>query len=871
MTTPVMEQYWSAKKQHPDALLFFHMGDFYELFYDDAKTASQALGISLTARQKGENPIPMAGVPVRSVHHYLRRLVRDGYKVAICDQMEEAKDADGLVDRAITRIVTAGTLTDDAILDGKENNFLAAVLPAGDAVGLSWVDLSTGAFFAETAAAGRLADVFGRLAPAELLAPEEALRGDPALEVRIREPLEGVLTPRPDWTFDREVAVRALNEHFGTASLEGFGVEDLGPALGAAGAILAYLRETQRGALAHIRKIEAYRSAQFMNIDRATQRALEIVRAVRDGGREGTLLDVLDRTATSMGARLLKGWVLAPLVDVGPIRERQAAVRELCEDSPTRAALTTELQEIADLERIAARVGTGRAGPRDLAALSDSLGRVPQVRSALEASQSALLGRVLGALDPIEDLGSLLERALLDAPALGIKEGGIIRPGFDAPLDELHSIATRGKDWMAQLQAREIERTGIPNLRVGYNQVFGYFIEVTRAQSKAVPADYVRKQTLKNAERYVTPELKAEEAKVLHASDRARERELELFLGLRDEAQLRLSRIQSLASAIATLDALGSLAAVAASQGFAFPEVDDSLEIDVRDGRHPVVERALPAGSFVPNDVHLDVESSRVLVITGPNMAGKSTYIRQVAHLVLLAQIGSGVPARSARIGIADRLFARVGAQDEHYRGKSTFLVEMTETANILNNATERSLVILDEVGRGTSTFDGVAIAWAVTEHLHRAVRCRTLFATHYHQLTDLAALYPGIGNRNVLVKESGHEVVFLHKIVEGGTDRSYGIHVARLAGVPLEVIERAESLLRELDSEAENLSRKLRALVGAVEPQPGEPKRPLVQLSLFRPIDDPVARALRGIDPERLTPVEALVKLVELRKLLGG
>jgi DNA mismatch repair protein MutS len=865
MSSPMMEQYLSVKKAHPDALLFFHMGDFYELFFDDAKVASKALGITLTARQKGDNAIPMAGVPVRSVHHYLRRLVRDGFRVAICDQVQDPKDADGLVDRAVTRIVTAGTLTDDAILESKENNFLAALRPAGAVVGVAWVDLSTGAFFVEDVAAGALADVLVRLSPAEVLAPDDAHRADAALAEILRDGRSGVVTPRPDWTFDRELSVRALNEHFGSTSLEGFGVEDVGPALGAAGALLAYLRDTQRGALAHIRKIEAYRSSRFMTLDRATQRALELVTSGRDGGREGTLLDVLDRTATAMGARLLRSWVLAPLLDVDAIRERQAAVRELFDEAGMRSAVACELREIADLERIAARVGTGRASPRDLAALRDSLARVPTIRAALERCRSAELGRLLEAADPIDDLGSLLARALEDAPAFAPKDGGIVRSGFDAELDDLRAIGARGKDWMAELQAREAERTGISGLKVGYNSVFGYYIEVSRSQTKTLPADYSRKQTLKNVERYVTPELRAEESRVLHAADRSREREYEIFLTLRDETAARLGRIQSLAAALASLDATASLASVAASSRWTFPDVHDGLEVDVRDGRHPVVERALPAESFVPNDLALDGAASRVLVITGPNMAGKSTFIRQAALLVLLAQIGSAVPAASAKIGTVDRIFARVGAQDELFRGKSTFLVEMMETANILNNAAPRSLVILDEIGRGTSTFDGVSIAWAVTEHLHRVIRARTLFATHYHQLTDLAELYPGIGNRNVLVQESGDEIAFLHRIVEGGTDRSYGIHVARLAGVPREVIARAEELLAELDQEAEGLSRRLRALAG------GEAASPRLQLSLFRPVpvDDAVVRALRAIDPERLTPVDALVKLAELKKLL--
>ncbi|MBI1850969.1 MAG: DNA mismatch repair protein MutS [Planctomycetes bacterium] len=866
----MMEQYLSVKKAHPDTLLFFHMGDFYELFFDDAKVASKALGIALTARQKGENAIPMAGVPVRSVHHYLRRLIRGGFRVAICDQVQDPKDADGLVERAVTRIVTAGTITDDAILEGKENNFLAAVRPSGSTVGLAWVDLSTGAFFVEDVARDRLADAFSRLAPAEVLAPDDAVRGDADLSALLRDGQTGVVSPRPDWTFDRELACRSLGEHFGIASLEGFGVEDVGPALGAAGAVLAYLRDTQRGALAHIRKIEAYRSSLFMTIDRATQRALELVNAGRDGGREGTLLDVLDHTATAMGARLLRTWILAPLLDVEAIRGRQSAVREIGEDADMRTSIGVELLEIADLERIAARVGTGRASPRDLAALRDSLVRVPAIRAALDRCRSAELGRLLELADPIEDLASLLTRSLEDAPALALKEGGIIRTGFDAELDELHAIGARGKDWMAALQAREVERTGISSLKVGYNAVFGYYIEIGRSQTKSLPADYSRKQTLKNVERYVTPDLRAEESKVLHAADRAREREYELFLKLRDETAARLGRVQSLAAALATIDALASLATVATSSRWVFPDVHDDLEIDVRDGRHPVVERALPAESFVPNDLVLDGTASRVLVITGPNMAGKSTYIRQAALLVLLAQIGSAVPARAAKIGVVDRVFARVGAQDELFRGKSTFLVEMMETANILNNATSRSLVILDEIGRGTSTFDGVSIAWAVTEHLHKIVRARTLFATHYHQLTDLAELYPGIGNRNVLVQESGDEIAFLHRIVEGGTDRSYGIHVARLAGVPREVIVRAEELLAELDQEAEGLSRRLRALAGPSAPEDGNPAPSPVQLSLFRPIplDDSVVRALRAIDPERMTPLEALTKIAELKKM---
>lgn len=868
MPTPVMEQYFRAKREHPDALLFFHMGDFFEMFYEDAKEASRALGLTLTsrAREEGEAPIPMAGVPVRNADAYLKRLLRLGYRVALCEQVEDADAAKGLVERAVTRVLTPGTLIEDGALEAKEENFLLAVAPGASRLGLAWIDVSTGSFVIDEIAAGSLADEVARLRPAEALVPE----GLPAEIESVLEDGGAALTRRPPFRFLPEEGERALREHLGVATLLGFGVEAAGLAVGAAGAAVRYLGETQRTALPHLRRLERYARSEVMTLDRATRSSLEISRSLRGEGAEGTLLSVLDRSITAMGGRLLRSALAAPLTRLPDIASRQEAVRELFETGFLRSDLRNALLSIHDVERLAARIATGRAHPRDCLSLEQSLAAIPGLRALLADARAGALARAAAALDPMEDVRSLLDRAIADDAPLALKDGGIVKSGFDPRVDELRSISADGAGFLRELEEREAARTGIESLRVGFNRVFGYYIEVTHANAALVPKDYHRKQTLKNAERYVTDELKALESKVLGAEERLKALEYEVFVRVRAEIGTKenVERLQKTAAAVAYLDFLGALAETASRNAWVAPAVDDGGLVEIVEGRHPVLESVLPRGEFVPNDARLGGQNGTVLVITGPNMAGKSTYIRQVALITLLAQIGSFVPAKSARIGVVDRIFTRVGASDELSRGLSTFMVEMTETANILNNATRKSLVILDEVGRGTSTFDGLAIAWAITEHLAKSVGAKTLFATHYHQLTDLEQILPGVRNWNVLVAEQGESVVFLHRIVPGGTDKSYGIHVAKLAGIPEAVVDRAQRLLREIEDEHVELSRKMQE--AGFKGWPKRAPRLPGQLGLFgataaAPDESPLVASLLALDPEALSPAQALDALKEL------
>ena len=858
--TPAMKQYLDAKRRVGDALLFFRIGDFYEMFFDDAKLVSKLLGLALTSRSKGEDAVPMAGVPARSVEGYLVRLVRMGQKVAICEQVQDAREAQGLVDREVVRIVTPGTLTEDAALGAKEDLHIAALLVSGKAAGLAWADLSTGRFEAQDTERASLADDLARVAPAEILVcagerPEEVAR---ALGETAK------VTERPSWHFDADQALDAIRKHFRVAGLEGFGLAPGAPSVRAAGALLAYLEETQKTALEHITAIRPFRADRVMRLDRATVRCLELVETLRERDREGSLLAVLDQTQTGMGGRLLRHWLLHPLLKREEIEVRLDAVGELAADRARRGALREGAARMYDVERIAGKVAVGRALARDLLALRDSLAALPALRDTLAGARSALLQGAAGGIDPMEDLAELLRKALADDPPPTLKEGGLIRDGYDERLDDLRGIGREGKGWIAKFQAREAARTGIPNLKVGFNQVFGYYIEVTNSHKDKAPADYVRKQTLKNAERYITPDLKSWEEKVLSSEERSKDLEYDLFLELRGKCAERVKALQAAAEAVALADAAASLAETAAKRGYVRPEIHEGPEIEVEDGRHPVLEAMIGPGKFVPNDLVVK-EDSRIQVITGPNMAGKSTYIRQAALLVLMAQAGSFLPAKKARIGLADRIFTRVGAADEIARGLSTFMVEMTETANILNNATERSLVVLDEVGRGTSTFDGVSIAWAVTEHLHERVGCRTLFATHYHELTELALALESVKNFNVAVKEWGEEIVFLHRIVPGGADKSYGIHVARLAGIPRDVVERAKVILSNLEANALAPGDKPSF---APPPKGRKGKEPTLQLTLFSARPSALIQALKALDPDRMTPLEALMRIKELRDL---
>ncbi len=857
--TPVMRQFESAKSEHPDALLFFRMGDFYELFHEDAKEAARLLDITLTARNDG---IPMAGVPVRSLDSYLRRLVNIGRRVAICEQIEDAKKAKGIVKRAVVRVVTPGTLTEDGNLDVGRNNYLVAVAApkrAGGAAGLAWVDLSTGAFELAELPASALSDELARLEPAEILVSRSALASRPdvlaALDAAGTAAAEREVEP---WRLDPQDGRRALCTRHGVADLSGFGLDGLAAAVGCAGALLSYLEETQKTALPHLRRPRLHTPADSLVVDRVTLRCLEVVANQRDAGRSDTLLEVVDRTRTAMGARLLRGWLTAPLARLDPIAMRHDAVASL-DDAPVgRADLRDALRNVHDLERLTARVSTGRATPRDVLALGRSLAQVPQIRTLLERHEAGLLCALGNAADPLTDLTAEIERTISNPAPLTIREGGIIREGISEDLDRARTLARGAKEVLAEMQRRESERTGIQNLRVGYTSVFGYFLEVSRGQVGRVPEEWTRRQTLKNVERYITPELKELEEQILGADDRARTLEEELFLGLRSRIAEDVSTLLDTAGAVAEIDVLACLAEVASEKGWTRPTLDETGSLRVRNGRHPVLDGRTEE-PFVPNDAELDTASQHVVLITGPNMAGKSTYIRQVALIALLAHVGSFVPADEARIGRVDRIMARVGASDDIAGGRSTFMVEMTETANILHNATKRSLVILDEVGRGTSTYDGVALAWAITEHLATVTGCRTLFATHYHELTTMPSTIEQLGrsvrNARVAVREWGDRVVFLRRIEEGGTDRSYGIHVARLAGLPDEVVERARSVLSGLET-------RRHALLGDTQGT-GE------QLPLFRPPPDegrapehPVLGEVRDVDVARTTPLDALALL---------
>ncbi|MFN8823598.1 MAG: DNA mismatch repair protein MutS [Planctomycetota bacterium] len=847
-TTPAMAQYVAQKQRHPDALLFFRMGDFYELFFEDAKTAAKALGITLTSRSKGEGAIPMAGVPYRAVDGYLRRLVQMGHKVAICEQMQDPKDAKGVVERAVVRVVTPGTLTEDNLLDGRRDNHLAAVLHGKDKVGIAWVELSTGAFFVVECPPDRLADELARIEPAELLLPEER-RG----EHRHWLPQDSVpISFRPAYDFGTEGASRLLQQFFAVKTLAGFGVQELPLAIGAAGALVTYLQATQLCALPHLRRVEVWHDGAFMRLDRATRQSLELVQTMRDA--EGTsLLQILDRSSTPMGARALRHWLLAPLARVQPIVQRQDAVAELFDDGELRTLVTGQLAQVLDLERLGSRAAFGRANGRDLVGLRQSLDRLPPLCERLRTCRSELLCSLGLSLDPLTDLASAIAGALVDEPPNTIKEGGLIRAGYSPELDELRTLARDSSEWLARYQQDLVDRTGIPSLKVGFNKVFGYYIEVTHTHAAvALPAEFVRKQTTKNAERYVTDALRTFESKVLKAEENGKALEYELFAALRERVAAAVDRLQRTARAVAELDAVAALATVARERDYCRPVVDDSLLLRIQDGRHPVREATHAAGTFVANDTDLEPPGRRLVLLTGPNMAGKSTWIRQNALIVVMAQIGSFVPAKAAHIGLVDRVFTRVGGADDISRGASTFMVEMTETANILNNATARSLVVLDEVGRGTSTYDGMSLAWAIAEDLHDRVRCRGLFATHYHQLMDLAGPGRGIVNCRVAVREWGDEIVFLHRIEQGGTDRSYGLHVAAIAGIPKPVLDRARTVLQELDDEGAAVRDKL--VTARDRARPG-----MKQKELFAPPPDPIVEELGKLDLDELSPRQAL------------
>jgi DNA mismatch repair protein MutS len=856
--TPLMQQWREVKSRHPDALVLFRVGDFYEMFFEDAEEGSRLLDVTLTSRNNGSSRAPLAGIPVHALDGYLQRLIRLGRRVAICEQVEDPAEAKGIVRREVVETVSPGTAIADTLLDSRRNNFLVAL--AGDAVpggslGIAWADLSTGELRVQGVTWERLADALGQLEPSELLLPRtwELYAVDAGERV--------VRTFRSDWQFEAEHGREELQRRFGVLNLEGFGFAPGDGALVAAtGALVTYLGETQPRVAATIRTPRIVRSGDVMQLDEMTRRNLELVEPL--GGHRGgeTLLSVLDEALTPMGGRLLRRWLLTPLVQIERIGERQEAVAELVEDAALRRELRSALAPIRDMERLAVKVAAGRCTPRELLAVVGSLHHVPRLQDSLSIARSLLLVRIREALDSLPELRSLIDSALPDEVPPTLAEGGVIRPGYDGELDELRALRDGAMEWIARLQTRERERSGIGSLKVGFNKVFGYYLEVTRANLEKVPDDYIRKQTLANAERYMTPELKEWEEKVLGAEEKILVLETRLFDELRRTAALQMPRLHRVSEQVAQLDVLAGLAEVAVRREYVRPAVDAGYGLEIVAGRHPVVERMMPAEDFIPNDVRLG-GTARVMILTGPNMAGKSTVLRQVGLICLLAQIGSFVPARSARIGLVDRIFTRVGASDNLVRGQSTFMVEMNETAAILNGATDRSLVLLDEIGRGTSTWDGISVATAVTEFLHERIGAKTVFATHYHELTRLAERLDGVVNFSVAVKEEGDSIVFLRSLVAGGADRSYGVEVARLAGLPYEVIERARRILEELEAYEP----------GAVSRGPRRGAPAAAQLGLFAPPAHPVVDRLRRLDANHLTPMQALAMLSELAEAARG
>ncbi len=873
----MMQQYDDAKKACGDALLFFRMGDFYELFHEDAKVAAKVLGLNLTSRDKS-NAVPMAGFPHHQLDSYLGKLIKQGFRVAVCDQVEDPKEAKGLVKREVRQILSPGTITDQALLDPAVSNFLVAVCPPvqkkrkrsaksdssergiesqdplaeQQVFGVSWADISTGQFFVTAVAKSKLADLVARLSPSEILIPDH-WEAPPELAS------DAMLTARPDWAFGDKSSVELLKKQLEVASLDGFGVSEFGPqAIGAAGAILDYLQENQKASLGHFDHLQAFRQNQFVEIDSASWRSLEISQTIRTGDRNGSLFGVVDRSSTPMGSRLLGDWLTNPLTDIDEVNRRHDAVEELTTDQSTRNELRDQLKQIYDLQRLVSRVATGRPTPRDLSSIAKTLATIPPLKQTIESTNSPLLQHLQVELDPCTDLRDELQSALADPCPVNTKDGGYIAEGYDSKLDHLRNLSKGGKEWIAKYQQQICEQTGIPSLKVGYNKVFGFYLEVTHTHRDKVPADFIRKQTLKNAERFITPELKEYEEKVVTADSKAETLELKIFDQLRELTRTHTARLKANADIIGQLDVLTGLAQLATEQGYSRPTMTTDGPTKIVEGRHPVLDIVEPLGAFVPNDTNIDATHGTLHLITGPNMAGKSTYIRQVALISLMAQIGSFVPAKAATLSMVDKIFARVGASDELSKGQSTFMVEMTETARILNTATKDSLVILDEIGRGTSTYDGVSLAWAIVEYLHDQIECRTLFATHYHELTELEKDFAGVANYNVAVKEWDEKIVFLHKIRPGSADKSYGIHVARLAGVPNWVNRRAEQILERLEASGELEENK-----AAIKSSAGSGRSSSsFQMTLFGAVSHPLVDKIKALDADELTPLSALQML---------
>ena len=867
--SPMMQEYCKTKEKYKDCVLFYRLGDFYEMFFDDALLVSKELELTLTGKDCGlEERAPMCGIPFHASEVYIKRLIEKGHKVAICEQVEDPKKAKGLVKREVIRVVTPGTTLDATSLDESKNNYLMSIVSLEDHFGCAIADITTGdCFLTEVDRPQKLLDEINKFVPAEIICNEAFFMSGVDTE-DLKDRLRICIFPLDNWYFDDILCQRTLKEHFHVNTLEGLGLQDYDSGVIAAGALFQYLNETQKTALSHMATIHPYTADKFMLIDSSTRRNLELVETLREKQKRGSLLWVLDKTKTAMGARTLRGYVEQPLIDADEINRRLAAVEELTQKPMLREEIREYLNPIYDLERLVSRISYQSANPRDMVSFASSLEMLPFIRQILKDFEAPVLRQIYEDMDPLEDVTNLIKRAIVEDPPLAQKDGGIIREGFNPDVDKYRRSRTDGKKWLAELEAREKERTGIKNLKIKYNRVFGYSLEVTNSFKDQVPDNYVRKQTLANAERYITQELKDLEDLILGAEDRLYALEYELFADVREKVGQEVVRIQKTAKAVAALDVFASLALVAERNNFVKPKINENGVLDIKGGRHPVVEQMIENDMFIANDTYLDNQKKRVSVITGPNMAGKSTYMRQTALIGLMAQIGSFVPAEKANIGIVDRIFTRVGASDDLASGQSTFMVEMTEVANILRNATAKSLLILDEIGRGTSTFDGLAIAWAVIEHISNTKLCgaKTLFATHYHELTELEGKIPGVNNYCIAVKEKGDDIVFLRKIVKGGADKSYGIQVAKLAGVPDSVISRAKELVEEL-SDAD--------ITAAVKDLTAPKKKQkimydqvdMAQMSLFDTVqDNDIVDEIRDLDMTHLTPMEAMNILYNLQ-----
>ncbi len=864
--TPLMAQYYKVKQAHPDTILLFRVGDFFETFEDDAKLTSKILGITLTKRSNGAaGDTPLAGFPHHAIDNYLPKLVRAGYRVAVCEQAENPKFAKGIVKREVVEVVTPGVTLSDKLLDHKKNNYLLSISIIDETCGLSFCDISTGEFYVFEIPLAQLGEQIESINPSEFLIPKRDKEFLGKLIERINPAIR--VTKLEDWIFNFDFANEVIKNHFKTVTLKGFGIEKFNAGIIAAGAVLNYLNDTQRVNLSHLNKISLYNPSKYMVLDFSTKRNLEITYSMSDGGREGSLISILDKTQTAMGGRLLKKWISAPLRDLDSITKRHNSVEELLKNKKVRKDLNDNLSEVSDFERLISRICTGRATPREVVAVKLSLKKIPAIKKLLNELNASTLQNITVQLDPLENIVEKISDAIIDSPPAAVNEGGIIKNGFSPELDELRDVSLHGKEWIAKLQQNERERTGIPSLKVNFNNVFGYYIDISNTHKSKIPENYIRKQTLVNSERYITPELKEYEDKILNAQEKINELEQQLFNEIRAVVANETETIQKNARVIGMLDCLNSFAQCAEEYNYVKPIVDLSDKINIVQGRHPVVERILePGNKFTPNDTLLDNDDQQIILLTGPNMAGKSVYLRQVGLIVLLAQIGCFVPAQEASIGIVDRIFTRVGASDNITAGESTFLVEMQEAANILNNATKKSLILLDEIGRGTSTFDGISIAWSITEYLHENtdLSAKTLFATHYHELNEMAELFPKIKNYKVEVREYDDKVVFLHKVNPGRADHSYGIQVAQMAGLPLFVTNRAKEVLDNLESKEltpyEIKKERLKKLKSENDNQ----------INLFEFKDDSLRTEINKIELDNITPIEALNKLNELKKKMS-